>query len=116
MVGMEHRCGARHEVDFAVYARSHAGVVSSVGWLRDVSASGGYLLTTLALQPLSRISLRLVLPDGNLGPHMEGHVVRLTSDGLAVEWTEYEPELVRELVDLACRGHASAAAVELRYG
>lgn len=92
---MEHRCGTRHEVNIAVYARSHGGVVSSVGWLRNVSASGGFLCTTLPIHPPAHISLRLVDADGHFPVRIEGHVVRCTSDGLGIEWAEYTPELVR---------------------
>ena len=50
---MEHRYGTRHEVDIGVYARSHGGVVSSAGFLRDISASGGFLLTHLPIPLIS---------------------------------------------------------------
>ena len=94
---MEHRCGTRYKVDLAVYARAHAGVVSSVGWLRNVSLTGGFLETALPAQPLSHISLRLIDADGELGPRLEGQVVRRTSTGLGIEWSEYATELIRAL-------------------
>jgi len=94
---MEHRCGTRHEVEIEVYARSHGGVVSSVGWLRNISASGGFLVTTLPIQPPAHISLRLVDGEGHFPSRIEGHVVRRTSEGLGIEWSEYAPELVRHL-------------------
>jgi hypothetical protein len=92
---MEHRCGTRYKVDLAVYARAHAGVVSSVGWLRDVSLTGGFLETALPAQPLAHISLRLIDTDGQLGPRLEGQVVRRASNGLGIEWSEYATELIR---------------------
>ena len=94
---MEHRCGARYPVDVAVYARAHAGVVSFVGRLRNVSMSGGYLHTSLPVQPLSHISLRLFDEDGPFGPRLEGQVVRRDPVGLGIEWTEYAPELIQAL-------------------
>lgn len=94
---MEHRCGTRYKVDLAVYARGHAGVVSSVGWLRNVSLTGGFLETALPAQPLSHISLRLIDAEGELGPRLEGQVVRRTSTGLGIEWSEYATELIRAL-------------------
>jgi hypothetical protein len=94
---MEHRCGTRHKVDLAVYARAHAGVVSSVGWLRDVSLTGGFLETALPAQPLAHISLRLIDGDGQLGPRLEGQVVRRASNGLGIEWSEYATDLIRAL-------------------
>lgn len=94
---MEHRCGTRYKVDLAVYARAHAGVVSSVGRLRNVSLSGGFLETALPAQPLAHISLRLIDTDGQLGPRLEGQVIRRDSNGLGIEWSEYATELIRAL-------------------
>jgi hypothetical protein len=94
---MEHRCGTRYKVDLAVYARAHSGVVSSVGWLRDVSLSGGFLETALPAQPLAHISLRLIDGDGQLGPRLEGQVIRRAANGLGIEWSEYATELIRAL-------------------
>jgi len=92
---MEHRCGTRYKVDLPVYARAHAGVVSSVGRLRDVSLSGGFLETALPAQPLAHISLRLMDAEGQLGPRLEGQVVRRASNGLGIEWSEYATELIQ---------------------
>ena len=94
---MEHRCGARYPVDVSVYARAHAGVVSFVGRLQNVSLSGGFLHTQLPVQPLSHISLRLFDEDGPFGPRLEGQVVRRDANGLGIEWSEYAPELIRAL-------------------
>jgi hypothetical protein len=94
---MEHRCGTRYKVDLAVYARAHAGVVSSFGRLRDVSLTGGFLETALPAQPLSHISLRLTDAEGELGPRLEGQVIRRTPTGLGIEWCEYATELIRAL-------------------
>jgi len=94
---VEHRYGTRHEVDIAVYARSHGGVVSSVGFLRDISASGGFLLTHLPVPLLAKLSLRLIDADGNFGATLEGHVVRRASNGIGIEWSDYVPEVVRAL-------------------
>lgn len=94
---MEHRCGTRYKVDLAVYARGHSGVVSSVGWLRNVSLTGGFLETALPAQPLSHVSLRLIDGDGELGPRLEGQVIRRTPTGIGIEWSEYATDLIRAL-------------------
>jgi hypothetical protein len=107
---MEHRCGTRYKVDLAVYARAHAGVVSSVGWLRDVSLTGGFLETALPAQPLAHISLRLIDADGQLGPRLEGQVVRRASNGLGIEWSEYATELIRALGRSPDRDHYTATS------
>jgi len=107
---MEHRCGTRYKVDLAVYARAHAGVVSSVGWLRDVSLTGGFLETALPAQPLAHISLRLIDADGQLGPRLEGQVVRRAPNGLGIEWSEYATELIRALGRSGDRDHYTATS------
>ena len=110
---MEHRCGARYEVDLAVYARTHGGVVSCVGWLRDISVSGGFLRITLPVQALSHISMRLIDADGAFGPRLEGQVVRLSPDGVGIEWCDYAPELIRDWIIPARVGSESAAEASL---
>jgi len=94
---MEHRYGTRHEVDIGVYARSHGGVVSSAGFLRDISASGGFLLTHLPIPLLTKLTLRLIDAEGNFGSTLEGHVVRRASNGIGIEWSDYVPEVIQAL-------------------
>ena len=95
---MEHRCGTRHSVDLLVYVSSHGGAVSSAGQLRCISVSGGFLYTTLPVQPLSRISLRLADSTGRLGAHLEGHVIRRSTNGLGIEWNHDVSHLLNRLI------------------
>ena len=97
-LNMEHRCGTRHPVDLLVYVRSHGGAVSSTGLLRSISVSGGFLYTTLPVQPLSQISLRLVDSAGRLGEYLEGLVVRRSANGLAIEWDHDVSRLLSSLI------------------
>jgi hypothetical protein len=95
---MEHRYGTRYKIDVDLYARMYGGVVSSVGKLREVSVSGGFVRTVLQVRPLARVSLQLFIPvQRHRGFFVEGHVVRSTVDGFGVEWSEYASELVRVL-------------------
>ena len=100
---MEHRCGTRHPTDLQVYIRSHGGTVSSLGRLSNASLSGGFLITTLPAQPLSRISLRFADAQGRpgVGPSLEGHVIRRGAHGLGIEWSEYAPMPIRALIEAA---------------
>lgn len=95
---MEHRCGTRHSVDLLVYVRSHGGAVSSAGQLRNISVSGGFLYTTLPVQLLSRISLRLVDSTGRLGESLEGHVIHRGANGLGIEWDQDVSHLLSRLI------------------
>jgi hypothetical protein len=78
-----------------VYARAYPGAVSSVGCLLNVSATGGFLLTTLPAQLHSNDSLQLM--DGESFSRLEGQVVRRSFAGLAIEWCEPAAELIRTL-------------------
>jgi hypothetical protein len=92
---MEHRCGTRFKVEIPVYARAHAGAVSSLGCLLNVSETGGFLLTTLPAQPQSHISLRLIYGEGESDQRLEGQVVRQSFAGLGIVWSEPATELIR---------------------
>jgi hypothetical protein len=94
---MEHRCGTRHQVDIAVEATSHGGAMTSVGWLNDISLSGGFLVCRLPVLPHSRVSLQVIDADGSFGPKLEARVIRHAPNGVGIEWEEYAPELVRNL-------------------
>jgi len=91
---MEHRCGMRYPIEVGVYARSLNGVVSSVGHLREVSISGGFVRTTLPIRTLAYVSLEILVAGR---PSVEGQVVRCTSEGIAIEWSEYAPWIVQLL-------------------
>ncbi|HWG30586.1 MAG TPA: hypothetical protein VN676_08550 [Steroidobacteraceae bacterium] len=93
---MEHRCGMRYPIDVGVYARSLHGVVSSIGQLREVSISGGFVRTTLPIRALAYVSLE-ILVGGR--PSIDGQVVRCLPEGIAVEWSEYSPWIVQLLAD-----------------
>lgn len=95
---MEHRCGTRYPIELEVYVCVHAGAVSSIGHLSNISLSGGFLSTRLPARPLARISLRLVDGQRRMGPVLEGHVIRQSAAGLGIEWSEYAPSLVRTLI------------------
>lgn len=106
---MEHRCVRRYEVEIPVYARAYSGVVSSVGCLLNVSATGGFLLTTLPAQLYSSVSLEIM--DGELCRRLEGQVVRRSFAGLGIEWREPAAELIRTLdVNSVKYNHGSTSA------
>jgi hypothetical protein len=95
---MEHRCGSRYLVDVPVVVRSHGSSVSVIGWLADVSISGG-LVHTITVPPLLS-SVKLEFLDGDeMGTPIHGHVARRTAQSVGIEWFEFAPELVRRLTD-----------------
>lgn len=95
---MEHRCGTRYQVDLLVHVRSHGGSVSSVGRLRDISMTGGFILTTLPAHSLSRVLVRVIDADGRTRFTLEGHIIRKGANGLGVEWSEQTWGLAQRLI------------------
>ncbi len=97
---MEHRCGTRYGADVDVYVRTRHGAVSSPGRLSEISVSGGFVRTVLPAQPLGYVVVQLLGIEGlhSSGRILEAQVIRRTEHGIAVEWAEYAPQLVRLLV------------------
>jgi hypothetical protein len=96
---MEHRCGYRRSVNVAVILRTRGGVAGKAV-VSDVSASGALVTTSLpvATHVVIFVQFEVAQADGRRRRvNIEAEVVRLTSSGFAVEWTEFAPEAVREL-------------------
>jgi hypothetical protein len=101
---MEHRWGPRRDIDQAIHVWTPTGTAAA-GQLRNVSSSGGYIETSLPVEPLMRVKVQLKLsgPVGHGSSRLkaEGHVVRVGRDGFAVEWCEFAPPAIRALIQLA---------------
>jgi PilZ domain len=113
---MEHRWGERARVDVPV--RLDAGPHSLVsGIIRNVSLSGAYLETRADLSPWTPVFVEL--PCGLLGrgeppDRIRAYVIRRDRTGLALEWSEFAPEIVRTLIaqlDQSKTSQSGAAAV-----
>ena len=99
---MEHRCGSRYLVDVPVVVRSQSRATSVIGWLSDVSISGGLVHTVATPALLSSVKLEFL--DGDeMGTPIHGHVARRTPQSVGIEWFEFAPELVRRLTDPTTR-------------
>src|SRR5262249_18009979 len=89
---MEHRWGKRFPVRAAV--RLHCAKWDAAGYLKDASLSGAFIHTRLLVAPWLQVELEL------LGIRIEAYVVRTAADGLGIEWTEFAPPVIRELLSL----------------
>jgi len=78
----------------------HRGHEKGLGCLRDVSRSGAYLATTHRLRAGESVRLRLTSLDSGLDDAIvvEGRVTRRRRDGMAVQWREFAPACVLELI------------------
>ncbi len=70
------------------------------GRLTDVSMSGGFIVTSVDLRELRRLQIALVLPHGfsQATPVIGAYVARRHPDGIGVEWCDFAPHAVVELL------------------
>ena len=78
--------------------------------LVDLSASGAYIKLSADLRPLSRVQIAIALPHRltQPTPMVAAYVVRREKDGVGVEWCEYAPKPVLELLRHAAAHHRAA--------
>lgn len=97
---MEHRWGTRHPLDVSVRlaARPH---LLAFARLRNASSSGAYLVTRAALPLMTRIHVELGWGEFRRGePHrIPAYVVRADGVGVGLEWCDFAPMPILELVE-----------------
>jgi hypothetical protein len=96
---MEHRWGQRFDVDILVRVHSRPYAVRT-GRLTDLSMSGGFIVTRVDLRELRRLQVSLVLPHrlSQATPMISAYVARRHRDGIGVEWCDFAPQAVVELL------------------
>jgi hypothetical protein len=111
---MEHRWGDRIDCNIDVKLLA---LPASIGWgrLRNVSASGAYIQTPLALRTLSIVSLRPVSDreSGGPGNAIRAAVVRRDESGVGIEWVDSESTEVAAILRQAA-GHRRARDGSIR--
>ena len=99
---MEHRWGERLPVDLPVRVSAHAFSLRD-GRLTDLSVSGAHLAADIEVRPLSRIEISILWPQrlrADVAP-IAAYVARKYRDGFGLEWCEFSPPGVAELLRLA---------------
>jgi PilZ domain len=98
---MEHRYGVRYRSAIDVYVRSQSGKRRAKGRLLDVSISGAFVATSLAIAPLSSITLEVVsvITSARRFKPIDAQVIRRTERGLGIEWKELTAASLSQLVD-----------------
>jgi hypothetical protein len=96
---MEHRCGLRRVLKAPVILRTRSGL-SAEGQVCDISASGALIRSPLPLSLHATVFLQFASARSakRQRSSVMAEVVRQVEDGFAVEWTEFSPPAVRELV------------------
>jgi hypothetical protein len=99
---MEHRWGQRFTVDFEVKIAARPFAVR-IGRLTDLSVSGGAIQICADFRLLTRVQMAVVLPNRYVRPVpvVSGYVTRKFSDGIGIEWSEFAPNRVRDLLKVA---------------
>jgi hypothetical protein len=102
---MEHRWGQRLAIDLAIRVAARPYNVRAAR-LVDLSASGAYIKVSADLRLLSRVQIALALPHRltHPTPMVAAYVARKGKDGVGLEWCEYAPKSVLELLRYAA-GH-----------
>lgn len=96
---MEHRWGERVRVDIAVRITAHPFAVRH-GRLTNLSVSGASIKADFDLRPLSRIQVVIELPHRTRceAPSISAYVTRNSRDSIGIEWCEFAPPVVGELL------------------
>jgi hypothetical protein len=96
---MEHRWGQRVAVDVPI--RLIAGRFSGrSARLTNLSVSGGCIKSSFELRLLSRIELAIELPQRftHATPLLVAYVTRKFKSGAGIEWREFAPPAISELI------------------
>src|ERR1700732_321564 len=96
--GMEHRWGERVRVNIPVQV-SGAALAGVGGCMRNLSLSGALMKADCELRLHSLIEVRIELP---LPPPrvavVKAHVARTLNEGVGIEWCDFAPSVVRDLL------------------
>lgn len=108
---MEHRWGERVLVQLSVEL-SCGAAAPVVGLLDNVSSSGAFVRTEVRL-PRGPVEVALVRTGTGREsfPRLPAYIVRESELGVGIEWCEFAPRAVRELMG---RGRGSAARTRRR--
>jgi hypothetical protein len=96
---MEHRWGWRVSMDELARVSDERGPVSAAR-LRDLSTSGAFLEIAPEFVPLSFVEVQFAIErrGRRLVESVPAHVVRVTPEGIGVEWNEFNPPAVARLL------------------
>lgn len=104
---MEHRWGERVALDIPVWLTARPFSVRA-GRLTDLSASGAFIVSGCELRVLSRVQVVIDLARSRHPMAVvAAYVTRKPKDGIAVEWCEFAPPAILDLLRAPPRRHVS---------
>jgi PilZ domain len=92
---MEHRWGERFRVNLTVTVRDSKGW-TAVARVRDVSISGAFFECRHAFDSASWVTVDF--GHGASAQAVDGYMARLTREGIGIEWAEFAPTAVTDLL------------------
>jgi hypothetical protein len=101
---MEHRWGKRVAMRLPVEL-SGGSRPAILGSMENLSASGAFVRTRGASLPRGPVAVRLAGPAAGRArtTRIPGYIVRVTEDGVGLEWRQFAPSPVRELLSRAVK-------------
>jgi hypothetical protein len=101
--GLEHRWGVRVQVNVPVRVEATALPMGN-GCMKDLSLSGAFLKSDrdLRLHTLVEVSIALPPPSSRTAV-IKAHVSRKFKEGVGIEWCEFAPSIIKDLVRSASR-------------
>ncbi len=105
---MEHRWGHRRRTDVTVRIFALPSI-SGMGRVLNISPTGAYMETAIALRKMSLIYLQPFDQDAHDPPisRIAATVVRSTAAGVGLEWCEFATEMTQAYATLARRAGAT---------
>ncbi len=96
---MEHRWGERIQVDIPVRVALHPYAVRN-GKLGNLSVSGAMIRMESDARLLSQIEIAIEIPSfpKHEAPTVVGYVTRKYKEGIGVEWCEFSPRAISDLL------------------
>lgn len=95
--GLEHRWGARVRVDLPV--RLSASALGEVdGRIENLSLSGALVKSECELRLHTLLEVRIDLRPLSRAAVLDAHVSRKLKQGAGIEWCEFAPAIVKELM------------------
>lgn len=96
--GLEHRWGARAQVNIPVRVEATALPVGE-GCMKNLSLSGAFVTSDRELRLYTLIEVSFALPPpASCTAVIKAHVVRKIGEGVGIEWSEFAPNSIKELV------------------
>jgi hypothetical protein len=108
---MEHRWGDRLQIDIPIRMTGDRASQLHTGRLTNISLSGALITTAFAPRVLSRIqaSWSSSPRPAHYFPAVAAYIVRKSEDGIAVEWCEFAPTAVAQIMLAAASDHLGPA-------